>query len=85
MVLCFLKALKKLPWADRKEENHPEKSDIYCAWALQLLKKEVGMQKTDNPPYGFPKELLEFIRTLIPGEMTLKIFNERILWCIETW
>ena len=34
-----------------------------------MLKKEDGKQKTDNPSYGFPKELLEFIRTFNPGDV----------------
>ena len=37
-----------------------------------MLKKEDGTQKTDNPS-GFLKELLEFIRPLIPRDIKRKI------------
>ena len=50
--------------------------DGYCLLALQLLKKEFRKQKTDNPSYGFPKELLEFFRTLILGDIKGEIRDD---------
>lgn len=61
MIRCLIKALKNFFWADRKEKNHHEKTDIIITvhGLFNYWKKQVRIKKPENPSYGFPKELLE--------------------------
>ena len=63
----------------RKKRGKPPRQyryESYRSWSLALKKEKIGMNDEGSPHYKFPKSVLDFIRTLIPGNIKGEILDD---------
>ena len=68
----FAESLKDAVYFRKKRAKSPRKIRyfFYCSWAKMLIKGEVG---PENAEYSYPPAVLQYIRSICPGDIVGEI------------